>query len=353
MSTPTPSTSFLGGLGLALSVHSLMILNGSVFGVSGMIHRAVRGDKETLVAVAGLVLGGVIIGLIEGQHPSSGPQKLQGIIASGLLSGLGTKLSKGCTSGHMLSGLSRLSQRSIAATATFFSTAVVMTRLLPHLTITPVYAPDWNISSTDRTLLVAQAVPIAASIILYTHASTTSAQNLSGGSGDSSAIRPTRRFSRFAALLSTTVEFALALRLSNLTDPKKVSGFLLLNPFSLAFDPSLAFLALGAVPSGIILYHFYRGDEVPMLGGQWSIPKPGKVDTKLLVGAALFGLGWGASGLCPGPVVINLGRALATGSELTRWLLWLSAFISGGLFGDWTERLFTGERIESKPFVCF
>lgn len=77
-----------------------------------------------------------------------------------------------------------------------------------------------------------------------------------------------------------------------------MSAFLLLNPFSLAFDPSLAFLALGAVPSGIILYHFYRGDEVPMLGGKWSIPKPGKVDTKLLVGAALFGLGWGASGLC-------------------------------------------------------
>lgn len=88
---------------------------------------------------------------------------------------------------HMLSGLSRLSQRcsssttnlltmlrldkrrSIAATATFFSTAVVTTRLLPHLTITPVYAPDWNISSTDRTLLVAQAVPIAASVILYAH----------------------------------------------------------------------------------------------------------------------------------------------------------------------------------------
>lgn len=97
MSTPTPSTSFLGGLGLALSVHSLMILNGSVFGVSGMIHCTVRGNKETLVAVAGLVLGGVIIGLIEGQHPSSGSLKLQGIIVSGLLSGLGTKVHLICS----------------------------------------------------------------------------------------------------------------------------------------------------------------------------------------------------------------------------------------------------------------
>lgn len=71
-----------------------------------------------------------------------------------------------CKLTHMLRFDKR---RSIAATAIFFSTAVVMTRALPHLTITPVYAPDWNISSTDRTLLVAQAVPIAASIILYTH----------------------------------------------------------------------------------------------------------------------------------------------------------------------------------------
>lgn len=102
---------------------------------------------------------------------------------------------------------------------------------------------------------------------------------------------------RLVALLSTAVDFALALRLSNLTDPKKVTAFLLL-PFHPAFDPSLAFLAIGAIPIGAALYHFFRGPEKPVLGGPWAIPKSGNVDTKLLLGSVLFGIGWGASGLC-------------------------------------------------------
>lgn len=92
MSTPTPSTSFLGGFGLALPVHALMVLNGSVFGISGLIHRAVRGNKEALVATTGLFLGGAIIGFIEGQGPDSSSLSLQGLLLSGFLVGLGTKV---------------------------------------------------------------------------------------------------------------------------------------------------------------------------------------------------------------------------------------------------------------------
>lgn len=99
------------------------------------------------------------------------------------------------------------------------------------------------------------------------------------------------------AFLSTGFEFALALRLSNLSEANRVLGFLLL-PLSDAFDPSLAFLSVGALPLSIILYRYYRGPEKPRLGGPWAIPQSGYVDGKLLGGAALFGVGWGMAGIC-------------------------------------------------------
>ncbi|KAJ3895673.1 hypothetical protein GG344DRAFT_85733 [Lentinula edodes] len=322
MSTPTPLASFLGGFGLALPVHSLLVLNGSVFGISGFVHRAVRGNKEGLIATAGLIIGGIIIGTIEGRGPETSFSPLPSLLLSGFLVGLGTKLSNGCTSGHMLAGLSRFSKRSIAATATFFCTAVATTKLQHSPTIIPANPPDYNMNTADKTLLIAQIVPLIASVLLYAYVRLHTSSN--SGQHESLSV------ARLVALLSTAVDFALALRLSNLTDPKKVTAFLLL-PFHPAFDPSLAFLAIGAIPIGAALYHFFRGPEKPVLGGPWAIPKSGTVDTKLLLGSVLFGIGWGASGLCPGPVVINLGRALATGSQLTSWLSWSLSFVAGGL----------------------
>lgn len=73
-------------------------------------------------------------------------------------------------------------------------------------------------------------------------------------------------------------------------------SFLLL-PFHRAFDPSLAFVAAGALPIGLFLYHFARGDERARLGGTTTV-KTDKIDARLLVGSAIFGLGWGMAGIC-------------------------------------------------------
>lgn len=102
---------------------------------------------------------------------------------------------------------------------------------------------------------------------------------------------------RILAFFTTSVQFALALQLSGLTDPIRVISFLLL-PLHRAFDPSLAFLAAGALPLAIGLYRYGRGNEVPALGGKWGIPKGGPIDLKLLTGAAIFGVGWGMAGVC-------------------------------------------------------
>lgn len=92
MSSPTPLQSFLGGLGLTLPVHALMLLNGNVFGISGFLHRAVRGGKEAIVAVTGLVLGGVFIGVLEGSGPKPFTLGLSQVLLSGFLVGLGSKV---------------------------------------------------------------------------------------------------------------------------------------------------------------------------------------------------------------------------------------------------------------------
>jgi len=76
-----------------------------------------------------------------------------------------------------------------------------------------------------------------------------------------------------------------------------VLSFLLL-PVHQSFDPSLAFLAAGAVPVSVFLYHFCLGSEKPRLGGPWTVPKGGQIDAKLIIGAALFGVGWGMAGVC-------------------------------------------------------
>jgi hypothetical protein len=93
MSSPTPLQSFLGGLGLTLPVHSLLLLNGNAFGISGFLHRAVRGGKEAMVAVASLVLGGVVVGTLEGAGPKPLTLRLSQVLLSGFLVGLGSKVS--------------------------------------------------------------------------------------------------------------------------------------------------------------------------------------------------------------------------------------------------------------------
>lgn len=96
MSSPVPLQAFVGGVGIALASHNLLLLNGSVFGISGFIHRCYHGSVEPVLSVGGLVLGGVAIGALRSTAPPSILQivnKLPIVVSSGFLAGLGTKVS--------------------------------------------------------------------------------------------------------------------------------------------------------------------------------------------------------------------------------------------------------------------
>ena len=95
MSNPVPLRAFVGGVGIALASHNLLLLNGSVFGISGFVHNCYRGTVEPAFSVAGLILGGVAVGALRSTVPPSilpNVDSLPIIAASGFLVGLGTKV---------------------------------------------------------------------------------------------------------------------------------------------------------------------------------------------------------------------------------------------------------------------
>jgi uncharacterized membrane protein YedE/YeeE len=99
------------------------------------------------------------------------------------------------------------------------------------------------------------------------------------------------------ALLSGAV-FAAGLGVSGMTQPQKVVDFL---DIAGAWDPSLAFVMLGAIGLNIVLFRFILRRTGPVLGGIFQLPNRRDVDARLVAGAALFGAGWGLGGYCPGP----------------------------------------------------
>jgi uncharacterized membrane protein YedE/YeeE len=98
------------------------------------------------------------------------------------------------------------------------------------------------------------------------------------------------------------VIFAIGLALSGMTQPQKIIGFL--NPF--AWDPSLLFVMMGAVGVHILAYPAVRRRHTPLLDTQWHVPTRKDLTPRLLLGAAMFGVGWGLGGYCPGPGLTSL-----------------------------------------------
>ena len=97
--------------------------------------------------------------------------------------------------------------------------------------------------------------------------------------------------------------FGLGLLLSGMTDPGKVLGFLdLIGPW----DPSLALVMGGAIAIGVIAFALAKKRTVSFLGGAMRLPMSSQIDRRLIVGAAMFGAGWGLAGFCPGPALVSL-----------------------------------------------
>jgi uncharacterized membrane protein YedE/YeeE len=138
MANFTPLSAAIGGALIGISAVLLMLLTGRIAGISGMLAGCIgteAGDRNWRVAfVAGLILAPLIAGAVGFAVPAPRmPANWLVIIAAGLLVGFGTRLGGGCTSGHGICGVARLSARSIAATAVFMACAIAVVALTRHV----------------------------------------------------------------------------------------------------------------------------------------------------------------------------------------------------------------------------
>ncbi|MEJ5149639.1 DUF6691 family protein [Comamonas sp. MYb396] len=124
--------------------------------------------------------------------------------------------------------------------------------------------------------------------------------------------------------------FGLGLLVSGMADPQKVLAFL---DLAGAWDPSLALVMGGAIALGLPGFALARRRSRSLLGEPMQLPARQAVDAPLLIGSALFGIGWGLAGYCPGPALV--GTAAGLGSAA----IFSAAMLAGMLlFGLWSKR---------------
>ena len=128
----------------------------------------------------------------------------------------------------------------------------------------------------------------------------------------------------------SAIVFAQGLGISGMTRPIKVLGFL---DFFGSWDASLAFVMLGAIGVYFVAYRLSRTMRSPILVASFSIPTSSDLDPRLLIGAALFGAGWGLGGFCPGPAITSL----ASGADPV--IVFVASMAAGIYLYGWFARL--------------
>lgn len=132
------------------------------------------------------------------------------------------------------------------------------------------------------------------------------------------------------ASLVVGLVFGLGLLVSGMSDPNKVLAFLDVAAIARGqWDPSLALVMAGAIGVALPGYRLVLAAPRPRFADRFQLPSSTAIDARLVVGAALFGVGWGLVGLCPGPALVSL----ATGGRAA--LLFVGAMLAGMAAARW------------------
>ena len=125
---------------------------------------------------------------------------------------------------------------------------------------------------------------------------------------------------KWLTLFLSGLLFALGLGIAGMTQPEKVIAFL---DVAGEWDPSLMFVMGGALAINMLLYRLTRRRPCPVYGPQFTAPRHRKITARLIIGAAIFGTGWGLSGYCPGPALVS------TASGTVAILVFIIAMLAG------------------------
>lgn len=255
-------------------------------------------------------------------------------IISGFLVGLGTKLGNGCTSGHGICGLSRYSKRSFAAVMTFLSwgiiTATIFSPKAPWSDKTYFLRAGSDVMAPITSKSLGSAITTVGVLLAITrrHGKTSEPDN------EVAKLHESKTFT--SALAGVMAAYGLAI--SGMIHTSKVVGFLDFGEFIRSkgelYDPTLITVLCSAVLTSWISYQFVDCHGIipiikkPFCSKVWSLPKNTAIDSMLIVGETLFGIGWGIAGLCPGPALFQLSVGV-----IDVGVAWMPAFLAGSYIG--------------------
>jgi uncharacterized protein len=257
-------------------------------------------------------------------------------LLGGLFVGIGTKIANGCTTGHGICGISRMNRRNIVATCTFTGvsmfTAFVVSPLRKWVTLTSFL----RTSGIPTLYPISSGIFMAVAVGLALIHPATSAHNRSKNMTVEEGFNEDRK--TLGAVLSGAM-FAMGLAISGMAKASKVHDFLCVSGFSRgSFDPTLVTVMASGILSSWLSYQFVDGWSVlapkkalvcPVMCDKFGVPTSNAIDGQLMLGTCLFGMGWGLTGICPGPAIF----AAASGNVYAT-LLWIPAFVAGSMAGD-------------------
>ncbi|QPG76186.1 hypothetical protein FOA43_003572 [Brettanomyces nanus] len=342
----TPAESSIGALFIQYATGSYMAVEGKVVGFSNIIFNSVfKPTIHNISIVLGVLFSGRFIKRflpdfvpLYASSTTNNPSilgSLSNYSLSGALVGLGTSLAHGCTSGHMIAGVSRLRLRSIVATAVFASTAAITSALLHNgtslgLGVTPFTYDDQFVAfnANKDILLKLLALGFAHSYIVMPYV-----MKRVKASGDETWIKVAKFFSG----LSTGFQFGLGLLISGMASSTKVLGFLsIFNKEK--FDPSLLLIPALVVLPNIFIWRKQLPQtklegiqKSPILENSYDLSFSDTIDTPFILGNVVFGVGWGLSGICPATGLLGAEFNGKNGA------FWLASFIGGYFAGNQLE----------------
>jgi uncharacterized membrane protein YedE/YeeE len=293
--------------------------------MSGYISHALKIDAKAgewehrIFYIFGLLTGGWILNQIPqfAQQAFNGPILWENVRSweylyfaiVGLLLGFGTNLGSGCTSGHMLCGLSRLSLRSFVAVCTFCGTALFMVKAFgTRMLIFRFYGMTIEKLGVSLPDLGTALIMVAVAAFIFLSWFSIWNSELSRHSSKESVKENSKIINAITFL--NGLAFALGLGFSGMTKPQKVLGFF---DFGMHWDPSLACVIVFAILPATVVFQAYilkrqKDGFHPTFAEKWHTPTSSKITIPLVGGAILFGIGWGLLGICPGPLLVLIPR---------------------------------------------
>lgn len=357
----------VGGMLIGLSAGTLLLGNGKILGASGIVRSILQqSPKRTLFVSSSsngwkvhfLAAFSLVSDLYQRYSANSSGSASNGVTntfagveyavsatgfaVAGFLVGLGTTMGNGCTSGHGICGLARFSKRSLAAVVSFMGAGVLTASVCdPGCPLAPLLREILKMDAKDRqetaTTLSKWICTLVTGVLV-------------AASGFDAICRPscgprTTNENAQNHLKTTIISwlsgglFSLGLAMSGMVESRHIVGFLDAKGISNGtWDPTLVFVMVGGLLVSAMSYQFVPGynlftKPIPTLDAPWSsssfqVPSNTIIDRKLLLGAAIFGLGWGIGGICPGPAVYL--AATGNASVLFKWwpCFWIGSLLA-------------------------